>query len=233
MYTKQAFLRSLTAVFLVIFASWGVDAGGQSEAVPDSAGESSVTETVTPRIEYLEGEVSVDGVPAEIGASIPAGARISTGADGMVDIVFGSGNALRIEEDTLLTLDLQDPAEGIDISRGTIAAVFEGLQSLGTGPDDTFRVRAPTTVAGVRGTVFFVKIENPQSTYVCTCHGELEFVDDNLVVRAARHDATRFIADNGEVRVEDALDLYHDSQSLNAVADIVGVTIAWGEEPHD
>ena len=141
------------------------------------------------------------------------------------------GNAIRVRSDTELTLDLTDLSRGLDVRRGSVAAVFEGLQSIGVGRNDTVRVRTPTTIAGVRGTVFFVLVENRDSTYVCTCHGELSFVEQELTIRAARHDAARFVRSGTTVRVEDAPEIYHDSDALNEVADIVGVTIAWGEEP--
>jgi len=188
-------------------------------------------EAVTARIEYLEGDVQLDGAPAEIGDSVAAGARLLTGADGLAEIVFGSGNALRVEADTELTLDLDDPGNGLEVRRGTVAAVFEGLETIGVGDDRTFRVGTPTTVAGVRGTVFFVRVESEDSTYVCTCHGELSFDDGNMTVRAARHNASRFVRTADGIVAEAAPEIYHDSASLNAVADVVGVTIQWGEEP--
>jgi hypothetical protein len=228
----------MAAIFLAV--TWGVAGGGQSDTdsgtTPGSdqgVSESPVTPAITRsgRIDFLTGDVRVDGASAEIGASLSRGSLVQTGPDGLVDIVFGDGNALRIEENTELTLDLADPSKGLDISRGTVAAVFEGLESIGTGPSDTFRIHTPSTVAGVRGTAFFVRIEDADRTYVCTCHGVMEFTEQGLTVRAARHAATRFIRRDGVVVAEEAPELYHDSDSLNAVADVAGVTIAWGEEP--
>lgn len=224
-------------VFVVIFALPAA-AGGQSEPPRENGAGGPAAESdtgpaaeTTARVEYLEGEVHVDDNTATIGETLAAGARIRTGADGIVEIVFGSGNALRLEENTTLTLDLADPSNGIDLERGTFAAVFEGLETIGVGPERTLRVNTPTTIAGVRGTVFFVRVESEESTYVCTCHGELTFDDGDLTIRAARHSARRFVRTADGVQVEDAAEEYHDSASLNAVADVVNVTIAWGEEP--
>ncbi|MFW6229216.1 MAG: FecR family protein [Alkalispirochaeta sp.] len=227
-------------IFFFLAVTFGVAGGGQSD---DSSGTTRESDQISSggstapgaarsgRIEFLAGDVRVDGAAAEIGAVLGSGSLVQTGSNGLVDIVFGDGNALRIEENTELTLDLADPSRGLDVSRGTVAAVFEGLESIGTGPSDTFRIRTPSTVAGVRGTAFFVRIEDVDRTYVCTCHGVMDFSDQGLTVRAARHTATRFIRRDGDVVAEEAPELYHDSDSLNAVADVAGVTIKWGEEP--
>lgn len=222
---KQVVLWAAIVVWLVAGAA-GIAANGQSET---EAPPSPVATTA--RIEYLEGDVRLDGAPAEIGDTVRAGARLTTGTDGLAEIVFGSGNALRVEADTELTLDLDDPGTGMDVRRGTVAAVFEGLETIGVGTDRTFRVGTPTTVAGVRGTVFFIRVESEDSTYVCTCHGELSFDDGNMTVRAARHNASRFVRTDAGISAEAAREIYHDSASLNAVADVAGVTIQWGEEP--
>ncbi len=205
-------------------------AGGEGESRVEPA-EPARSDESAARIEFLVGEVTVDGDEALIGMSLDPGSTVRTGSDGTVDIVFGSGNALRVSEDTVMVMDLSDPAVGLDIRRGTVSAVFEGLESIGTGPDDTFIVRTPSTVAGVRGTVFFVKIEDPDTTYVCTCHGIIDFDQSGLTVSAARHEATRFVRSDGEVTALRAPGIYHDSDDLNEIAAIVGIEIAWGEEP--
>lgn len=213
-------------------------AAGTREAAPagspsPSPAPARVSNGAEARLVFLEGDVQLDGAPARLGDRVAPGSVIRTGPDGFADITFGTGNALRIENDTVLTLDLNNPAVGLDLRQGTIAAVFEGLASVGTGPEDTFSIRTPSTVAGVRGTAFFVHIESDTQTYVCTCHGILEFSDAGLTVRAARHNATRFTRTADGVVSEAAPEIYHDTASLNAVADVAGVTIAWGEEPEE
>lgn len=223
----------IAMVFFLSCSGFAAMAGGQGE---NGSGESRSNEGREEafrqaRVEYLEGNVRIDREPAEIGAFLTPGALVTTGSDGVVEIVFGTGNALRIEENTELTLDVSDPGNGIEVTRGTFAAVFEGLETIGVGSDTTLRVRTPTTVAGVRGTAFFVKVESPESTYFCTCRGIIDFDDGAMTIRAARHEARRFVKEGEETVVRDAPEIYHDSHSLNAVADVVGVKIAWGEEP--
>ncbi len=223
------------AVALLVLIADVVPASGQQDTAPapTPAGTGSGAEAAVPRIEFLVGEVSVDGAPAAIGDEVPAGSRVVTGSDGQAEIVFGTGNILQVREDTELVLDLNNRDDAIDVQRGRFAAVFDELQSVGSGDGDTFAIRTPSTVAGVRGTVFFVAVESPEETYVCTCHGTLQFGDDGgVVVSAARHSARRFVSDGSETRVETAPELYHTTEELNRLASVVDVTIAWGENPH-
>ncbi|GAB6089999.1 FecR family protein [Spirochaeta dissipatitropha] len=205
-------------------------AGGRSDA---PAGDSDADlVNATARVEYLEGDVRADGELLNIGDALFPGIQIITGPNGIIEITFGQGNILRVEEDTSLSLNLADPTEGLDIQRGSVAAVFEGLQTIGVGPARSLNVRTPVAVAGVRGTVFYIKVESQDSTYVCTCHGELVFEDGKYTVRSARHNANRFFREDDRVRFEEAEELYHDSASLDAVAETAGVNIRWGEEPN-
>lgn len=230
--------QTIFVIVAALVAIGSLGAGGQSEsggveAVPPAATAEAPDLTGSARIVFLIGEVLVDGEEAQIGDNVGPGSVVVTGPDGEVDLTFGTGNALRIEQNTELTLDLSDPSIGIDLRRGTIAAVFEGLATIGTDESDTFRIATPSTVAGVRGTAFFVHIESDDQTYVCTCRGILEFEETGLVVRAARHDATRFTRTADGVIATSAPEIYHDTASLNRVADVAGVTIEWGVEPED
>ena len=215
-----------------------VFAGGQGEpgsarSSGDAAGVGAApAEDLRPvRVEFLVGEVTINGDPAEIGDPVPAGAEIVTGPQGRVEIVFGSGNIIEIRAATELTLDTANPANGIDLRRGQFAAVFDRLETIGMGRNDTFAVQTPATVAGVRGTAFFVAVESDDQTYVCTCNGTLNFGDDGeLSVTAARHEAYRFVADGQTARRIPAPEIYHTTDEFNRLAEAVDVTIEWGDE---
>jgi hypothetical protein len=173
----------------------------------------------------------IDGNAAEIGDTVPAGAEIVTGPDGRVEIVFGSGNIIEIRPGTELNLDTANPANGIELRSGQFAAVFDRLETIGMGPDDTFRVDTPSTVAGVRGTAFFVAVESDDQTYVCTCNGTLNFgPTGDLTVTAARHEANRFVLEGDAVRRVSAPEIYHNTEEFNRLAEVVDVTIEWGDE---
>lgn len=225
-------IRCAAAAALFLVCVFGVAAGGQNE----SGGVTQSTIDYRARIEYIEGDVTVDGIPAEIGDDVESGQIVATGPGSAADIVFGRRNLLRLEEST--TIAFKQDTEGLVVDDGTVAAVFDRLHAIGIGPEDTFRVETPTAVAGVRGTTFFIKVEDADSTYVCTCQGVLEFDPTanrpNLRIAAANHSASRFTrtADGG-VTWEEAPEIYHTSESLNEAADTIGVTIPWGEHPDE
>lgn len=222
-----------TAAFiLALLLPAAAGAGGQDETTASGAGAASGGEARPPaRIEFLVGEVTIDGDSAQIGDTVPAGAEIITGTDGRVEIVFGTGNIIEIRSGTELTLNTANPDNGIDLRRGQFAAVFDRLETIGMGANDTFRVDTPSTVAGVRGTAFFVAVESEDQTYVCTCNGTLNFgPSGDLTVTAARHEANRFVAEGDAVRRVSAPEIYHNTDEFNRLAEVVNVTIEWGEE---
>ena len=185
------------------------------------------------RIEYLEGDVRINGVVADLGRQVDVGDWVQTGAKGAVDIVFDRTNVFRLGSNTVAVLNLGESRQDVDLKFGTMAAVFDKVRTLsGRG---TFDVRTPTGVGGVRGTTFFFRVLDSDTTYVCTCNGSLElspFGRDSFLETAAEHRAYYFReTDDGSVVVEDGDERFHDNESLNRVADVVGVTIPWGELP--
>ncbi|MFP4408656.1 MAG: FecR domain-containing protein [Spirochaetaceae bacterium] len=214
-----------------IFLPSSVHARGSDEGVDTQPGE--ITEG---RLDYFEGDVTVNGEAAELGLKVRTGDIVTTGVASVADIIFGERNIFRLQEETSATLTLDPSRQGVRLERGTFAAVFDELVSAGTREEDRFLLETSTAVAGVRGTTFFVKVEHEDSTFVCTCHGSL-FLDpadgpSPFTVTNYRHKAYRFRrSDDQVVVVEPETDLYHTSDDLNRLADRIGVTIPWGEAP--
>lgn len=185
------------------------------------------------RVEYLEGDVRINGVVADLGQRVEVGDWVQTAAKGTVDIVFDRANVFRLGSNTVAVLNLGESRQDVDLKFGTMAAVFDKVRTLsGRG---TFDVRTPTGVGGVRGTSFFFRVLDSETTYVCTCNGSLElspFGHDSFLETATEHRAYFFREnDDGSVVVEDGDKRFHDNDSLNRLADVVGVTIPWGELP--
>lgn len=219
-----------TLLALLLLVPAAVMAGGSSEPDPDSSAE--ITEG---RLDYFEGEVSVNGEAAEIGMPVATGDLITTGPASVADVVFGGRNIFRLDEETSARLTLDTARQGVRLERGTFAAVFDELVTTGDSGDARFLLETNVTVAGVRGTTFFVRVESDESTFVCTCHGSLRMDPragaSPFTVTNYRHEAYRFRLTEGEVVVESELDLYHTTEELNRLADRIGVTIPWGEAP--
>jgi hypothetical protein len=215
----------VAALLAVVLSAAGAFASGDTESSPGSGG-------VAPFgvIEYLEGEVTVDGVAADIGMSVSAGQIVSTGPRALAEIVFDDRNVFQLREDTTMVLDVgADGGRSVELEEGAFAAVFDRLRQV--AGDEAFAFRAPAAVGGVRGTTFYVRVEDEQTTYICTCNGttELEGVDgaDARTVDSGYHSAYRFIRDGESVRTESAPLLYHADAEMDALAAKVGATIPW------
>jgi len=189
--------KSLLTV-LALLAVWGVAAAraaGGGEAGPAPAGPAQVV--------YLEGEVMLDGQQAVLGQEVPPGAMLQTGARSYC----GGKNIFRVQEQSLAVFDVQAGRGAIDLRQGALAAVFHKLQRLGGG-EEAVRLITPTAVAGVRGTAFFVQVESPTRTYLCTCNGTLRLADvlqdKRLQVSSSIHKAYRFSRDSGRTEVRTA-----------------------------
>ncbi len=184
-------------------------------------------------IEFLEGDVRVNGRLADFGLQVAVGDWIQTGPNAAAEIVFDRANVFRLGPNTVAQLNLGRSRQEVDLKFGSMSAVFDRVRTLsGRG---TFDVRTPTAVAGVRGTSFFFRVIDGETTYVCTCNGTLElspFGKESFLESATRHSAYFFRqAEDGSVTIERGTEAYHSTDSLNRVADSIGVTIPWGELP--
>jgi len=184
-----------------------------------------------PTITYLEGTVTIDGQRAAIGDTVPLGAVVETSVQSVVDIEFGTRNAIRLSENTTLVLNSLNLQTGSQLRQGSLTLCLKHLARGERG--EAFLVRTPSAVCGVRGTSFFMKVESPASTYVCACNGAVQILEqDGGLLRevvASHHKGVR-IADTGaSPHLEDAPMLYHTDADVEAVAADIGYKINWNE----
>jgi hypothetical protein len=212
----------LSALVLWLAGTGAAFAGGAGESGP-----------VNPRgvIEYLEGEVLVDGAEAVIGQEVPPGAVIRTAAASFCEVVFAGRNIFRVEASTIARIDIDEDHGAIDLQQGALAAVFQKLQRINASGGG-FRLQTPTAVAGIRGTVFYIRVESPESTYICTCNGRTRLADVaesfQRTVTSDRHKALRFAREGTRIRAQEAPLLYHDNPTMDRLAARIGVRIPWG-----
>jgi hypothetical protein len=208
---------------LYLLAAAPVRPGGSAETRP-APGPGDTTAV----IEYLEGRVSIDGTEAAIGQEVPPGATISTGADSFCEVVFPDRNVFRMRPDSVLVVSID--RSSLALERGALAAVFDKLRVLGTG--GTLAIETPTSAAGVRGTVFFIRVESPDSTYVCTCNGILSVsgADQKRArrVRSHHHKAYRFTRRGEKIERSKAGMEYHTDRDMESLAARIAVSIDWG-----
>jgi len=182
-----------------------------------------------PTVTYLEGTASIDGQQAAVGDVVPLGSLVVTSAQSLVDIEFNGRNALRLSENTSLVFNPRNFQTGSELKQGALTLVLKGLPSGAIG--ESFLVRTPTVVAGVRGTSFFIKVDGPSSTYVCACNGAVQVLGpDGSILRelaASHHKAVRVTDEGDRPQVSDAPMLYHTDDDVEKVAADIGYKIDW------
>jgi hypothetical protein len=186
------------------------------------------------KITYLEGEVTVNGRDGTIGQAVPDGARLQTGPASVCEITWGARNIIQIQENTRVILKTARLTPGIDLQRGSVGAVLNKLDAI--SGRDTFRIRTPSVVAGVRGTAFFVKVEDAANTYVCACNGSVGVTrgwSGQAELASSAHMARRFTRRGLATRITEPGLLYHDNATMDRIAEKIGYTIPWGQGGYD
>jgi len=183
-------------------------------------------------IVYVEGNVTMNDSMANVGDDVQPGATIRTEPDALCEVVFNQKNIVHITGGTVLTFDPKVLSRGATLHKGAIGLVLRNLGPFSANPGELrFSIRTSNTVAGVRGTCFFVKIEDENSTYVCCCNGSLhlegtsgEFTQN---VTGSHHREVRVTRSGAGTIVSAAPLLYHTDADVEAMAARIGETIDW------
>jgi hypothetical protein len=183
-------------------------------------------------IVYVDGEVTMNDSPASVGDVVLPGATIKTQPDAVCQIVFNTKNIIHMTGGTILTFDPNVLSKGATLKKGAIAMVLRNLGPFVANPGELrFSIRTSNTVAGVRGTCFFVKVEDDNNTFVCCCNGTLhlegtsgEFTQN---IAGSHHREVRVTSSGGGVSLTAAPLLYHTDADVEAIAARIGETIDW------
>jgi len=96
----------------------------------------------------------------EVSEVIKAGDTIETGAKGKIEMKFENGNAMNLKPGTKITitkLDIDPRTEEyeqlFEMSKGKLRARIENITD-----GSSFRVKTPTAIAGVRGTIMYLEV---------------------------------------------------------------------------
>jgi ferric-dicitrate binding protein FerR (iron transport regulator) len=187
--------------------------------------------TTSARVDYVNGEVTIDGAAAEPGATIKPAFTVVTGASSSCGIVFDEKNILHIDENTDATIDLSTDIRTVNLRRGMLACALRKLARIASRDQEAFRVATDSAVAGVRGTVFLAKVEDETRTYLCDCNGVLDMRDSGggnaHRVEAAHHKAYRFTRSGDTFASAEAGLEYHTDQMMELGLARIGETIDW------
>ena len=104
--------------------------------------------------------------------ALRAGSEVRTGRDASAEIDFSDGSKVRLASDTSFNVDQAESAESrFTLLRGKIQAAFAGLFS------SKIRLRTPTAVCAVRGTVFELSADD-KDTAISMAEGLIEVKDN-------------------------------------------------------
>ena len=185
-------------------------------------------------IVYVEGDVSMNGSPAFVGDQVLPGAVLTTTKDSLCEVVFNTKNIVHMAGGTTLRFDAKALSQGATLQKGAVAMVLRNLNPLISGkPGDELRftIKTSTTVAGVRGTCFFVAVEDENNTYVCACNGAIhlegsggEFAQN---LASSHHQEIRVTRSASGISVSAAPMLYHTDGDVEAIAARIDEKIDW------
>lgn len=176
-------------------------------------------------INFFIGNVLVNNIPAKLNQEIKPGTKVTTGKDSVCDIIFNKKNIIRIKSDSTVILNIDDINKNIELKKGSILNVFKKIHKAKESP---FKVKTPTTVIAIRGTSFFVKIENKDNTYICDCNGIISIkTNTTKQIIAKHHKAYRISKINNIINIKRAKMKYHSDKEMEETAKQIGEKINW------
>jgi len=218
---KRTGIFSTLLSILMIFTATQSFASGNRESMGSVASSS-----ISGEIVYMEGEVFLNNREAKIGDAVASSDTLETGVGGFCEVIFEDANVFRLDELTITRINWTE--SDIVLQQGGISAVMNKLDKL-IREMKNFTISTPATTAGVRGTVFYVRVEDEENSYVCICNGELNMTygEKSLGIEGVHHKGYRFTSENGTVTWNRAPLLYHDDRKMEAVASQINYRIPW------
>ncbi len=134
------------------------------------------------KLTFVSGSVEVNGgkgwQKASLGAVVNEADKIRTGGKGTVIISLKSGATLKLKSDSQIVLSAVGTATTIDVEGGS---VFSKVDRKTAG--QTYKIRAQTMVAAVRGTEFYFaygqKKKAKADLWLCVNEGQVNVTDSS------------------------------------------------------
>jgi ferric-dicitrate binding protein FerR (iron transport regulator) len=156
-YAVGAALAALLAVVATCAAAGAPSAGGVAATITVLEGQAEV---VPPG--------SSVPIPAHVDLRVMPGSTIRTTATGRVELQFDDRSLLRLDHSTEIQI-LSGPQErGVMVSLGNIWAKVQSVFGA-----SKFKVKTPTVVAGVRGTILRAEVSDEEAA-IAVDEGEVE-----------------------------------------------------------
>lgn len=103
--------------------------------------------------------------PAQVGAAVPPGTEIKTGANGYVTVQLADGSVLRVQSATTAQVERSNHYESAGFFASSLRLIqgrLEALVAHMTGGEPRFEVKTPQALLGVRGTDFRITVDEAQ-----------------------------------------------------------------------
>lgn len=132
------------------------------------------------KLTFVSGKVEINAgkgwQKAELGAMVNEADKVRTGSKGTALINLKSGAVLKLKSDSQIIVSEVGAATTIDVEAGAIFSKVGKRQS-----GQTFRIRAQTMVAAVRGTEFYFafgkKKKEKADLWLCVNEGQVNVTD--------------------------------------------------------
>jgi hypothetical protein len=144
----------------------------------------------------------------------------------MCRIVFGD-SVIELGPQSRLVFNLAADNNELSLERGRLSGLTGALFKGG------YRITTPAVLAAVRGTAYYVQVEDPQNTYFCVCNGTIGLgepgSEELLDISATHHNGARFTRlAEGKVQIDrNAGMLYHGDADIEKLARTLGRQMKW------
>ena len=160
-----------------------------SAARADALAPGAITMTPSGSVEVRMGQEAWRAVTGP--ESLAAGSEVRTGVSSTAELSFSDGSRIQLTPGTQFKIDQTDTREtSFSLGLGKIRAAFSGLFS------SRVRIRTPTAVAAVRGTVFEMGADASGSA-ITMAEGVLEVTDNKGKEAVLTSEETLRIGENG------------------------------------
>jgi hypothetical protein len=222
--TEATMARTLTALLIIVSASLCAMACKQFMPGKNTGG----------KINFLAGDVTVNGKKAAAGDTVRFDDVIETGDNSTCHVIIGERNILALSPKSRLLYRITTRGSNLELTRGGLGALIRNRDFTGD-----MNVRANTVTASVRGTIFYIAVENSEKTYTCVCNGRVRLIPEsgNLLskgndggeklVSAKHHAGHYYIKEKGSVITETAGLLYHTDKGVEKMAAAIGEKVDW------
>jgi hypothetical protein len=156
----------------------------------------------------IKGAVLINGKLASKHSAVHFGDMVITGSKSRVGIRL-DGNVYRMGSKARMSLPEGSKTISLKLFFGSLLAVFRHSS------DKT--IYTQTAVLGIRGTGAYLRVDHKE-TYLCTCYGDIDFVDNKneenaAYIHAEHHNAITFNHQNRAFGINQPM-LEHQSEEL-------------------